>query len=66
MPSKFQIISVFLLVLSSFILSSCSAESEKQKEYSKCTSVCSSVLGNDYVTLDLCRKECRIKFLEES
>ena len=60
------ILALFLLAL--LFAASCikDSEAEKRKEYEKCTSVCSSVLSDDFVTLELCRQECGIKFLEES
>lgn len=40
-------------------------DTQKQEEYNKCTSVCASVLEEDFVTMKLCMDECREKFLEE-
>ena len=37
----------------------------KQEEYNKCTAVCASVLGEDFVTLKLCMDECKEKFLDK-
>ena len=57
---------LILLILSLLITSCIDTETEKGKEYEKCTSVCSSVLSEDFVTLELCRQECKKKFLEEN
>ena len=57
---------LILLILSLLITGCTDIETEKRKEYEKCTSVCSSVLSEDFVTLELCRQECKEKFLEES
>lgn len=60
---------VFLMVLLIVLLvaGGCSkdTEVEQQTDYEKCTSVCSSVLSEDYVTLHLCNEECRKEFLDE-
>jgi len=38
---------------------------EKSKiDYNKCTAVCSAIVGDDFVTLNLCMEECKKKFLE--
>jgi len=61
--SKYLIL-IFLFIL--IILTACVAENDdEQKEYVKCTSVCASVLGDDFVTMELCRQECEKKSLEK-
>ncbi len=57
---------MLLLVLSLLIVGCIDTETEKREEYDKCNSVCSSVLSDDFVTLELCREECQKTFLEES
>ena len=59
------IITIFLIGI--LFIASCitNTEADKREEYNKCTAVCSSVLGEDFVTLELCRQECSKKFLEE-
>ena len=54
---------VFVLVL--IFSYGCANADTKQGEYNKCTSVCASVLEEDFVTLKLCMDECKEKFLEE-
>ena len=61
------VLCIFLSI--SFILTACSnAELEKQKEYDKCTAVCAAIVdetGEDaLVTLEICRNECKKKFLD--
>ena len=53
---------LFILVLST---SCVNEEVNKQEEYEKCTSVCASVLEEDFVTMELCRRECEEEFLKE-
>jgi PBP1b-binding outer membrane lipoprotein LpoB len=55
---------VVLFILSLFVTGCIGAETEKLEEYDKCNSVCSSVLSEDFVTLELCREECKKKFLD--
>ena len=58
------IILFFVIIL--IVTSGCvSEDAKRQEEYEKCTSVCASVLSDDFVTLELCRRECKEKFLEE-
>jgi len=57
---------IFILLVLLLLVSGCADKEEKQKEYEKCTTICSSVLSDDFVTLELCRQECKEKFLEES
>ena len=53
---------IFILILSA----GCNNEAvDSNKEYNKCVSVCASVLSDDFVTLELCRQECKEKFLDE-
>jgi hypothetical protein len=48
------------------VLAGCNAkETDIQQEYNKCTSVCSSTLEDDFVTLDLCMEECKKEFPKE-
>ncbi|MAE42564.1 hypothetical protein CMO93_02230 [Candidatus Woesearchaeota archaeon] len=56
------VIFVFMLL---FSYGCTDKEAKKQEEYNKCASVCASVLGEDFVTMELCREECQKKFLEE-
>ena len=56
---------IFLILFLLVIAGCVNKESQESKEYEKCTSVCSSVLSEDFVTLELCRQECKKKFLEE-
>ena len=58
--------SLFLVsILFLIVLTGCSTEEAVQEEYVKCTAVCSSVLEDDFVTMELCREECKEKFLSE-
>lgn len=41
-------------------------ETKQQQEYNRCTAVCASVLGEDFITLKLCMDECKAKFLDEN
>ena len=54
---------MFMLLVSLVFVSGCDADLEV--EYNKCTAVCSSVLEEDFVTMNLCVDECREKFLGE-
>ena len=58
----FMLLILFLLLAAGCV----DKEAEETREYEKCTSVCSSVLSEDFVTLELCRQECKKKFLEEN
>lgn len=59
-----KIISLFFIVL--IFINGCSNETtDAQKEYNKCTALCTTIVGEDFVTLELCRQECKEKFLEE-
>ncbi len=62
-----KIILILLLII--ILTASCTKDievDENEADYGKCTSVCSSVLGDDFTTMELCRKECKAKFLERS
>jgi len=56
------IILLFIIIL---ILSAGCAGQDVQEEYEKCTSVCASVLEDDFVTMKLCMDECKEKFLDK-
>lgn len=59
-----KIISLFFIVL--IFINGCSTETtDAQQEYNKCTALCVAIVGEDFVTLELCRQECEEKFLEE-
>jgi len=59
---KFLFLGLLLVLV---LVSACSEEKTSiQIEYEKCTAVCAAVLGDDFVTLGLCREECAKKFLE--
>ena len=58
--NKIIIFLIFVLLIST----ACSNQTEEQKDYNKCTAVCSAVVGDDFVDLDLCVQECRKQFLE--
>ncbi len=60
-----KIIILFALILLILSTSCVNEDVNKQEEYEKCTSVCASVLSDDFVTLELCRRECKEKFLDE-
>jgi len=51
------IIFVFILLFSY----GCADQEVKQKQYNKCTAVCAAVVEDDFVTLELCREECKKK-----
>jgi len=55
---------IFIAVLA-FTAGCENIETKQQEEYNKCVSVCASVLSEDFVTLELCRLECKEKFLDE-
>jgi hypothetical protein len=64
MKSLTKIIAILMLALLSS--SACSNyELDKQHEFEKCTAVCASVLEGDFVTLELCRRECKQQFLDK-
>lgn len=56
------ILSLIIIIL----ITSCTndIESDQNVEYNKCTAICSSVLDEEFVILELCREECKEKFLE--
>ena len=54
---------IFTLLLL-FLINSCSNNVDNQVEYEKCTSVCASVLEDDFVTMKICMDECKEKFLD--
>jgi len=56
---------LFFIIALLFTLGCSNNETKPQKEYEKCTSVCASVLEDDFVTMELCRRECKEKFLDE-
>lgn len=43
-----------------------SQEAERQKNYEKCVSVCSSVVEDNFDSLKVCMNKCEEKFLEGS
>ena len=53
---------LFIVLVS--IFSGCESNND-QAEYEKCTSVCTSVLEDDFVTMKLCMDECKEEFLEK-
>ena len=55
---------IFILLISLIFITNCSNNIDYQEEYEKCTSVCASVLEDDFVTMKLCMDECKEKFLE--
>ena len=59
---------IFLIAVIILIFSAGCADNDDSKlgEYNKCVSVCASVLSEDFVTLELCRQECKEKFLDEN
>jgi PBP1b-binding outer membrane lipoprotein LpoB len=57
---------VLFFILLIFVNGCSNVDVNPQKEYNKCTSVCASVLEEDFVTMELCRQECREKFLENN
>ena len=57
------IILFFVIVL--IVSNGCANKDTQQEEYDKCTSVCASVLDEDFVTMKLCMDECQEEFLEE-
>ncbi|MFC2016499.1 hypothetical protein ACFLUF_02170 [Chloroflexota bacterium] len=61
--NKVVILSIMIILI--FSASCVNENTPKQKEYEKCTSVCASVLSDDFVTLELCRRECKKEFLDE-
>ena len=60
-----KFIILFLIIILLFSASCINEDKEKIEEYNKCNSVCASVLSDDFVTLELCRRECEEKFLKE-
>jgi len=61
--SKLIIAIILFLVIASFWL--VRQEAERQASYEKCTSVCASVIGDDFAKLKSCMGECKEKFLRE-
>ena len=57
-----KIILIFVIILI-FPTGCIDQDAKNQEEYNKCTSVCASVLEEDFVTLKLCMDECKEKFL---
>ena len=58
---------IFLILIVVLVFTTgCEIETKQQQEYNKCTSVCASVLGEDFITLQLCMNECKAKFLDEN
>ena len=58
---KYLMLPVMLILL----LSACAPKEtsvDKQEAYKKCTSVCSSVLTEDFTTLHLCNEQCKKEF----
>ncbi|MAH01901.1 hypothetical protein CMO87_01560 [Candidatus Woesearchaeota archaeon] len=60
--NKIILFSFFIILI--FINGCYNEDVDAQKEYEKCTSVCASVLEEDFVTMKLCMDECEEKFLE--
>ncbi len=60
-----KMIFIFFVVILIFSSGCINQDAKKQEEYEKCTSVCASVLEDDFVTMELCRRECKEEFLEE-
>ena len=60
-----KIIFVIFVLILLFSTGCQTKEAEPQEEYHKCTSVCASVLGEDFVIMKLCMDECQEKFLKE-
>ncbi len=61
-----RIILIIFIIGLLFTASCGNIEAGKNGEYKKCTAICSSVLDDDYVTLELCRQECEKEFLKEN
>ena len=61
--NKIVLLSVMIMLI--FSASCVKEQTPKQEEYNKCASVCASVLEDDFVTMELCRRECRNEFLGE-
>ncbi len=57
------IILFFVIIL--IVSSGCVDRDMQQEEYNKCTSVCASVLEDDFVTMKLCVDECQKEFPKE-
>ena len=57
---------VFWAVIIAIIFSfyKISQEAEKQENYEKCVSVCSSVVEDDFDSLKVCMSKCGEKFLD--
>jgi len=54
---------IFIMVIFVLLFSFGCASDTKEQDYKKCTSVCVSVLEDDFVTMELCREECKKEFL---
>jgi len=65
MKKLINIIFLIFIVVLVFTAGCEKIETTQQQEYNKCTSVCASVLGEDFITLQLCMDECKAKFLDE-
>lgn len=65
MANAAKIAILFAIILLLFSASCANENSKKQEEYDKCASVCASVLDDDFVAMELCRRECRQEFLGE-
>ena len=61
---KKELVVILLFLLLTLFLSGCTEKTDAQQEYDKCTSVCASVVEDDFVTLEICREECKKQFLE--
>ena len=59
--SKTVFLIVIIAVISSFYM--INQEAEKQKNYEKCVSVCSTVAGNVIDAVKECMSKCEEKFL---
>jgi len=57
---------IILLLLIILIFSIGCTNRDAQNEYNKCTSVCASVLEEDFVTMKLCVDECKDKFPDKN
>lgn len=57
---------LIISIIAILLITSCATDTkvDKNVEYNKCTAICSSVLDEEFVILELCREECKEKFLE--
>lgn len=60
-----KIIFIIFIIVLLFTIGCSNNEIGLQKEYNKCTSVCASVLEEDFVTMKLCMDNCKEKFPDE-